>query len=85
MIDASRSPRPLWQRIGTVVVLAALIAVAAFVIWKKELKSPATAKRSPSVTVARPSAKVQPAPRAVPPATALPGGVPISARNPFGG
>lgn len=37
MIDASRSPRPLWKRILTGVFLLAAIVVAAWLIWVKEL------------------------------------------------
>ena len=37
MIDASRSPRPLWKRILTAVFLLAAIVVAAWLIWVKEL------------------------------------------------
>lgn len=37
MIDASRSPRPLWKRVTTVLVLAAVIITTAWVIWVKEL------------------------------------------------
>jgi len=37
MIDASRSPKPLWIRVAAaVVVIAALVAVA-WLIWVKEL------------------------------------------------
>ena len=37
MIDASRSPRPLWKRIATLVFLVASIALAVWLIWVKEL------------------------------------------------
>ena len=37
MIDASRSPRPLWKRILIAVLLVVSIVVAAWIIWVKEL------------------------------------------------
>lgn len=37
MIDASRSPNPLWKRMCFVVVLVTAIVVAAWFIWVKEL------------------------------------------------
>ncbi|HVA74516.1 MAG TPA: hypothetical protein VNF71_08120 [Acidimicrobiales bacterium] len=37
MIDASRSPRPLWKRVTALLVLASVIVAAAWVIWVKEL------------------------------------------------
>ena len=37
MIDASRSPKPLWKRLMTAVVLVAAILLAAWTIWVKEL------------------------------------------------
>ena len=40
MIDASRSPRPPWRRLLTVVVVAAMIAGLAWAIWVKELHHP---------------------------------------------
>ena len=37
MIDASRSPRPLWKRVLTLLTLVALVAAASWLIWVKEL------------------------------------------------
>ena len=37
MIDATRSPRPLWKRIAIFVGLIVCIALAAWFIWVKEL------------------------------------------------
>lgn len=37
MIDATRSPRPLWMRLAILLALVTCIAVAAWVIWVKEL------------------------------------------------
>jgi hypothetical protein len=83
MIDASRSPRPAWKRYATFVALAALIVVAAFVIWNKELHhtaSSATPPRSPVVAAPAPTAKV-----VTPTPTTVPGGLPISSRDLFSG
>lgn len=40
MIDASRSPRPLWRRVLTLLVVVGLAAAAVWVIWVKELHHP---------------------------------------------
>lgn len=40
MIDATRSPRSLWRRLFTVVVVAVLIGAFAWAIWVKELHHP---------------------------------------------
>jgi hypothetical protein len=89
MIDASRSPRPAWKRYGIFLLLVALIAVAAFVIWKKELhhSSPAAAPPTPARTVPAHTAAHTAVRTAKPaaPATTVPGGLPISSRNPFKG
>lgn len=37
MIDASRSPRPLWRRILTALLLVGGIVAAAWLIWVHEL------------------------------------------------
>jgi len=37
MIDASRSPRPAWKRVGTLLTVLAFILVLTWVIWVKEL------------------------------------------------
>ena len=37
MIDASRSPRPRWKRLVTLLLLFVFIALAAWLIWVKEL------------------------------------------------
>jgi uncharacterized membrane protein len=40
VIDATRSPRPLWRRLMTFVVVALLIVVFAWAIWVRELHHP---------------------------------------------
>lgn len=40
MIDASRSPRSLWRRMLTLLVVVALAAGAIWIIWVKELHHP---------------------------------------------
>ena len=37
MIDASRSPRPVWKRVGIAVFLVVAIVLAAWIIWVREL------------------------------------------------
>ena len=52
MIDSSRSPRPLWSRVLTAILLVVAIVVAAWVVWVKELHHP-----NPQIhTLARPTA-----------------------------
>jgi hypothetical protein len=40
MIDASRSPNPVWKRVFYAVLLVTAIVLAAWVIWVKELHHP---------------------------------------------
>lgn len=40
MLDATRSPRPYWQRVATGLALVVLIVVVAWAIWSKELHHP---------------------------------------------
>lgn len=40
MIDATRSPRPLWKRVLTLLLVTALVVASAWVIWVKELHHP---------------------------------------------
>ena len=37
MIDSSRTPRPLWNRVLTAILLILAIATLAWVVWVKEL------------------------------------------------
>jgi hypothetical protein len=89
MIDASSSPRPAWQRYATIAALAVLLLVALFVIWKKELhhQSSGSANVNTPAASAPAALPVGKAPRSVTraPATPVPGGVPVSSRNPFQG
>ena len=82
MIDATRSPRPAWQRYATLALLAALIVVAAVVIWKKELHHSSSSAAAPTHVMPVPLT-----PRAASPAptTTIPGGVAVSGRDPFAG
>ena len=82
MIDSTKSPMPTWRRYAMVAALAILIAVAAYVVWVKELhhsSSPASSPAPVATVPARP-AKAKSAPHT----TSVPGGIPISSRNPFG-
>ncbi len=82
MIDASKSPVPAWKRYLTIALLAVLVLAAAYVIYTKEIhhSSPSPASPAPAASQA------QPAPRPTQTKTApttIPGGIPISSRNPF--
>ena len=85
MIDASKSPAPPWRRYATFALLAVLILAAGYVVWSKELHHSSTAgpasatAASPATTV--PSSATHQVQVTVP--TGIPGGIPISTRNPF--
>jgi len=81
MIDASRSPRPAWQRIATMVALAVLILLAVLFISKKVLHHGSESNSTPPPPAATSPAKSIKAPTH----SAVPGGVPISSRDPFQG
>jgi hypothetical protein len=81
--DATKSPTPAWQRTLIGLLLAAVIIAVGYFLWTHELHK----KASPS---GGSPAAVQPAPTqpshpgATPPTT-IPGGIPISSRDPFAG
>jgi hypothetical protein len=80
MIDASLSPRAAWRRYATLILLLVLVAAAAYVIWTKELHHSAatnSAPKQPPAVVSTKTHSVRPS------ATTIPGGVPVSGRDPF--
>lgn len=87
MIDASKSPVPAWKRYATMALLVALVLVAGYVIYVKELhKGSPTSKPAPAPAPASAPARATPAgtPAASQTsATTIPGGIPVSSRNPF--
>lgn len=82
-VDATKSPTPAWQRKAVAAVLAVLVAAVAYVVWTKDLhhtapaasSPPAATKPAPSVNAASPPASAT---------TTVPGGLPVSGRDPFG-
>lgn len=85
MIDSSASPIPAWRRYGTVLLLTVLVLVVGYVIYMKELhhSSASAASGHPAAAVAKP---VQAAPGPAPSvSTTIPGGIPVSSRDPFSG
>jgi hypothetical protein len=82
MIDASHSPQTTWKRVATIVGLAVLILLALLLVWKKELHhhSSGSAHVNTPAASARPSSSMKKAPAAT-----IPGGIPVSSRNPFQG
>lgn len=50
MIDSTRSPRPLWLRISTAVLVLAMIVALSWAIWVKELHHPSPHIRAFSST-----------------------------------
>jgi len=82
MIDSTKSPIPAWRRYATVVALTVLVFVAGFVIWTKELhhQSSTPASLSPPAIAKTAGSKLA-APTTT---TTVPGGLPVSSRNPFG-
>jgi drug/metabolite transporter (DMT)-like permease len=81
MFDATKSPVPPWKRYAVVALLAIFIAVAGYVVWSKELRhaSPSSSPTAPPANVVAPARVQQKAATA----TTIPGGIPISSRNPF--
>ena len=92
MIDATKGPVPAWKRYGLIVLVAVLVVAGAGMIWTKELHHsiPGLSKSKPAAT-APASASASTAPTTVasksskPVATTIPGGIPVSARDPFTG
>lgn len=82
MIDSTKAPMSPTRRYVTTALLTLLILVAMYVLWTKELhhSNPSPASSTPAVT--HPAARSATAPT---PSTTIPGGIPISGRNPFGG
>lgn len=83
MIDASKSPIPTWRRYGTAVLLTVLIAVAAYVVWAKELHPSAPSEPAAPAASAPVAHRTPPTTRVLP-TTTIPGGIPVSSRDPFG-
>lgn len=84
MIDSSKSPIPLWRRYATIALLGVVIVVAGYLLWSKELHhSTSAAPAAPTVTAKTSTSKATTPP--VAPSTTIPGGIPLSTRNPFGG
>lgn len=83
MIDSSKTPIPLWRKYGTLVALTVLVLVAAYVVWVKELHHAAPSVPAPSAVSH--TSVTPPAHTAPTTSTTLPGGLPVSSRNPFGG
>lgn len=83
MIDASKSPVPAWKRYATMALLAVLLLAAAYVVYTKELhKGSPTSRPAPATAPVNPPSSPAPAAGQTP-ATTIPGGIPISSRNPF--
>ena len=84
MIDSTKSPTAQWKKTATVVLLVVLIAVAGWYVWTKDLHKSSSgssdAASTPALSVPAPAVKAT-----VTTTTTLPGGVPESDRNPFGG
>jgi hypothetical protein len=86
MIDSSKSPMPVWRRYANVLMLTVLLVVMGYVVWVKELHHSSPASSTPPAPAARPAAAPasKTSPMAVSTATTIPGGIPVSGRNPFG-
>lgn len=83
MIDSTKSPAPAWKRYGTIALLAVLVVAAAYTIWTKELhKGGASSAASPNPPIAAAPARTA-VPRTSTTSTTVPGGIPLSSRNPF--
>lgn len=85
MIDPTKSPTAPWKRTATVILLAVLVVVAGWVLWTKELHHSPASSAPPATPAAAAPAHAAAAPKTAPVATTIPGGLPESNRNPFGG
>jgi hypothetical protein len=79
--DATKSPTPAWQRTLIGVLLAVFIIAVGYFLWTHELHH--SAKASPPAAVQ--PAPSQPSHPGTTPPTTIPGGIPISSRDPFAG
>lgn len=82
-VDATKSPTPAWQRKVIGVLLAVLVAVVAYMVWTKDLHHQTPATSSPPVAT---TPATTPGPTKTQPVstTTIPGGLPVSSRDPFG-
>lgn len=80
MIDSTKSPRPAWHRYMMTTLLTVMMIVAGYVIYTKELHHSPSAAPAATPSTAPPANPAQ----AVTTTTTVPGGIPISPRNPFG-
>lgn len=82
MIDSTKSPVPAWKRYATIALLAMLTLAAVYVLYTKELHHNSAGSSPVPATVSRPVQPVHSASQKSTPTT-IPGGIPISSRNPF--
>ena len=82
MIDSTKSPTPAWQRYTVALLLTVLIAVVGYMLYSKQLHHGSSS--SPPPPAASTHSKLVPGHGSVTPSTTIPGGIPISSRNPFG-
>lgn len=86
MIDSTKSPMPLWRRYATIALLAVLILASGYMVWSKELHHSAANTSAPAPAAAPVTRATTKSPAPIQPAkvsTTIPGGIPISTRNPF--
>lgn len=82
MIDSTKTPTPVWQRYAVAALLTVLIACAGYVLWSKELHH--THAAAPTGSAPAQTASKSPSPTSKPShVTTIPGGVPVSGRDPF--
>lgn len=83
MLDASKSPIPTWRRYVMAGVLTIAILVAGWFVWSKDLHH-ASLPGTPAAATTPPGLPAGPATRqSASTATTIPGGIPVSSRNPF--
>jgi hypothetical protein len=83
--DATKSPTPAWQRTLIGVLLAVFIIAVGYFLWTHELHHSAKAAPSGGSPAAVQPAPAQPSHHGATPPTTIPGGIPISSRDPFAG
>lgn len=82
-IDATKSPTPAWQRKAVAVLLALLVTVVGYTLWSKDFHHQAAAPPAPPPAAKAPVRSVPSTTAVTAPSTTIPGGLPLSGRDPF--
>ncbi len=81
MIDPTRSPKPAWRRYLATCLLTVVVVAAGYFVYTKDLRHHSATATPPAASTSTASTNAT----AEMPSTTVPGGPPVSGRNPFGG